>query len=121
MRSVTDCVAVDNQSIICNASTSGWQTFESTCTCSNSSRPIISRSNSTCSPTCPGKSKLVFNILQYMLYVLFVVTVTEIPFDDTVSDINLMMRITPIPLPFPYQYTNESNTHKLLWVTFFYI
>jgi hypothetical protein len=56
-----------------------------------------------------------------MLYVLFVVTVTEIPFDDTVSDINLMMRITPIPLPFPYQYTNESNTHKLLWVTFFYI
>ena len=44
------------------------------------------------------------------------ILVTEVVFSPNISATNLMMRVSPVSLPFPYQYTNESNTHKILWV-----
>lgn len=45
---------------------------------------------------------------------------TEVQFNDALSTVNLNMRVTGIPLPFPYQYTDESVTYKILWVSIFY-
>jgi hypothetical protein len=118
--SITACTML-NSSDVCNSTTIGNQTIETTYNCPNSSRPIITRTSVNCIPTCPGKSKSLFWYgFEYKMYILITFIVTKIQFNDTPSVNNLNMRISPVPLPFPYQYTDVSTTHKILWVTFFF-
>ncbi|CAF1457750.1 unnamed protein product, partial [Adineta ricciae] len=42
---------------------------------------------------------------------------TETVLKNTLSPVNLLMRVTPVVLPFPYQYTNDALSHKVVWVT----
>lgn len=51
--------------------------------------------------------------MEHMCYVFIV---TQVQLNSTVSATNLLMRVTPVPLPFPYQYTDETISHKVLWV-----
>ncbi|CAF3337216.1 unnamed protein product [Rotaria socialis] len=94
-KTVSGCVLLVNSSSFCNASTRGVESIEKTITCSNGSR-TVEVAVSACIPICP---------------------VTEVAFNSTPTLVNLNMRVTPIALPFPYQYTNENNVHKVLFVT----
>ncbi|CAF4257653.1 unnamed protein product, partial [Adineta steineri] len=94
--SVTGCTLIQNVMMPCNSSTSGFQTIETTCNCNNNTHPIVNIRNISCVPNCP-------------------VTVTQL--NQNVSATNLLMRVTSVPLPFSYQYTNETASHKVLYVT----
>ncbi|CAF1546912.1 unnamed protein product, partial [Adineta steineri] len=94
--SVTGCTLIQNLMMPCNSSTSGFQTIETTCNCNNNTHPIVNIRNISCVPNCP-------------------VTVTQL--NQNVSATNLLMRVTSVPLPFSYQYTNETASHKVLYVT----
>ncbi len=54
-----------------------------------------------------------------MQHIPFVFIVTKVALSPNVSATNLLMRVTSVALPFPFQYTNESISHNVLWVTVF--